>query len=479
MLLMPKLDDNSETPQYIQLYDYIKNEIVYGRIAEHTRLPSVRKLADFLAISTTPVEMAYGQLQAEGFIESKPRSGYYVQKVTDSFFQPGSGKACLVERKAFAFRDEKEYEFDFHLSKNDFSHFPFQIWRKLSNQVLRLEQKELLYYGDPQGEQGLRRQIANYLHQYRGVTCSPEQVVIGAEQHLLLSFLSMMLKNHSSGIGVENPGYVLVPATFQQHGYKIIPISLEDDGINIGELYESNVRLVSVSPSHQFPRGMIMPISKRLQLLEWAKKTNGYIIEDDYDGEFRYHGRPVQSLQGILPDTNVVYLGGFSQVLAPAICVNYMVLPETLLDAFRQLQYQLLFEQSSSRLHQKTLQLFMERGYLEKHVRKMRNIYRKKHDLLIDSIQKHFQGKAAIIGKDAGFHLLLQVDSPQTEEELIESAKSAGIRISSAAFTWLQPPKQMPKEFFIGFGGIAMDKIEEGIKRLKEAWFGCPAKSRP
>jgi GntR family transcriptional regulator/MocR family aminotransferase len=216
---------------------------------------------------------------------------------------------------------------------------------------------------------------------------------------------------------------------------------------------------------------MIMPISKRLQLLEWARAVNGFIIEDDYDGEFRYHGRPVPSLQGLLPNTNVIYLGGFSQVLAPALCINYMVLPERLLDSYRQLYDQLMFEQSSSPLLQKTLELFMERGYFAKHVRKMRNIYRKKHDALIASIQRHFQEKAVIIGKDAGFHILLQIDSPKSEEELIRLAKNAGIKISSASHTWFHPPKHQRKEFFIGFGGVEADKIEQGIKRLKEVWL--------
>ncbi|MFY0544386.1 PLP-dependent aminotransferase family protein [Brevibacillus sp. H7] len=477
MLLLPNLDEHSETPLFMQLYTYIKNEIIAGRIAEHTLLPSVRKFAEFLAISTTPVEMAYNQLLAEGFIESKPRSGYYVPKLTDPCLQVEKGQfgsSDLMERRKYPARDKTAYRYDFHLSKNDFDHFPFSVWRRLFNEILRLEQKELLFYGDPQGEQGLRYEIARYLHQFRGVSCSPEQIVIGAGSHVLLTFLSLLLKQHSTSIGVEEPGYPLIFTTFRQHGFQVVPISLEHDGIDLKDLYESRVRLVYVTPSHQFPQGMIMPVAKRLQLLEWAKQANGYIIEDDSDGEFRYHGRPVPSLQGLLPDTNVVYMGGFSKALAPAIRISYMVLPEALLDAYHELEYNLLFEQSSSPLHQKTLQLFMQRGYWEKHVRKMRNIYRKKHDVLVGTIQNTFQERAAVIGKGAGLHVLLRINSPHSERELTRMAKSAGIRISPASYTWMQPPEEERKEFFVGFGGLSLQEIEQGIKLLFQVWFGEP-----
>jgi GntR family transcriptional regulator/MocR family aminotransferase len=474
MMLLPKLDEHSNTPLYVQLYNYIKQEIVSGRLAEHVKLPSVRKMADFLGISTTPVEMAYNQLLAEGFIESKPRSGYLVQKLPAPYLMLGNGltdsSGWFKKRKVPA-RDTTVYTYDFHLSKNDFSCFPFTIWRRLLNQILRQEQKDLLFYGDPQGERGLRQEISRYLHQFRGVVCFPEQIVIGAGSHVLLTFLSLLLREHAREIGVENPGYPLISLTFQQHGYRVRPISLEEDGISIGELYESNVRLVYVTPSHQFPRGMMMPVAKRLQLLEWATQVNGFVIEDDYDGEFRYHGRPAPSMQGLLPQSRVIYMGGFSKALAPALRINYMVLPEILLDRYHELEYETLFEQSSSPLLQKAMQLFMERGYWEEHVRKMRNVYRKKHDLLVETLEETFQEKGEIIGKGAGLHVLLKVHSPRSERELIEKAKRAGIRMSSAAYTWMKPPTEERKEFFIGFGGVPLVQIEKGIRLLHKVWF--------
>ncbi|MFG0211762.1 PLP-dependent aminotransferase family protein [Brevibacillus porteri] len=471
MLLTPNWQENDNEPQYVQLYAYLKKEIVAGRLSVSSKLPSVRKLADLLGLSTTPVEMAYQQLLAEGFIQSKPRSGYYVEKLPDPEVKPGAGASTQTIQRPMV-RDEREYVYDFHLSRNDFSLFPTIIWRRLYNETLHIEQLENLFYGDPQGEAGLREQIADYLHRYRGVACSPNQVVIGADQFGLLSLICLMVKPQFQRIGVENPGYLLFANTFRQHGYDVVPISLTEDGISVSELYESGVGLAAVSSAHQYPRGMIMPISKRLQLLEWAKNVGGYIIEDDYDGEFRYHGRPIPSMQGLLPDANVIYMGSFAQVLAPAIGIWYMVLPESLLDTYHNLLRETLLEPSSSRLHQRTLEAFMEKGYFEKHVRKMRKLYRKKHDALLLAVHKHFGERATVIGADAGFHVLLRVNSERSEEELKKLAIQAGVRASSASFTWLVPPKPLPKEFFLGFAGIPLEKIEPGIEALSQAWFG-------
>ncbi|MBY0123564.1 PLP-dependent aminotransferase family protein [Bacillus sp. S/N-304-OC-R1] len=471
MPIIPLLNENSDVPLYVQIYHYIKNEIISDKIPKNSRLPSIRKLANFLSVSTTTVENAYLQLMAEGFIESKPKSGYIVLNLPDPVLSLNRENTNARSSQNYPKFDATNYRYDFHFSMNDFSIFPFQIWRRLYAEVLQQEHKHLLFYGDLQGEKELRYEIAKYLYQYRGVICTPEQIVIGANQFQLISLLSIMFKSYTTSIGVENPGYLTMPSVFRNHNYKVFPISLERDGINIQEIYEKDIQLVCVSPSHQFPRGMTMPISKRLQLLEWAKEVNGFIIEDDYDGEFRYHGRPIPSLQGLMENANVIYLGGFSQILAPAICVNYMVLPEKLLEAYHFHKNEMLVDQSSSRLHQKVLQLFIERGYLEKHIRKMRNIYRTKHDLVVRSVQKYFQDRARLIGKDAGFHVLLQIDTNKSEEELIALSKKASIRIVPASFTWIEPAENRPKEFLLGFCGIELDKIEDGIRTLNQAWF--------
>jgi GntR family transcriptional regulator / MocR family aminotransferase len=474
MLLIPKFDSANQAYYYDRLYKHIKTEILSGRIGEGTRLPSIRKLADFLSVSTTPVETAYQQLLAEGFLESRPRKGYFVQSLSHAAAVPSTRNESLditIHPEDLP-KGKSAYTYDFHISRNDFTHFPMRIWRKLLNHILLSEQNDLLYYGDAQGERGLRSELANYLHQFRGIDCSPEQIIIGSEQHWLISLVCMMLKGKISKIGAENPGYRLIPETFKVHGFEVEPIPVRREGVCAEDLYNSGVRLVSITPSHQFPRGITLSVSKRLQLLDWAKKTNGYIIEDDYDGEFCYRNKPIPALQGLDPEANVIYLGGFSQALTPDICIHYLVLPKSLLSNYQQLRSRLYFEQSSSRIYQRTLQLFIQQGHYERHIRKMRGLYQKKHDALVQSIERHMGKHAEVVGRNAGFYILLRVYSPKSEGALLQLAEEAEVGIASASFTWLTPRREcdQPGEFLIGFAGIDLERIDDGIKLLADVW---------
>ncbi|MGC5774586.1 PLP-dependent aminotransferase family protein [Paenibacillus pabuli] len=485
---LPKLEENDRIPIYVQLSDHIKKEIIQRELAEHSKLPSVRKLAEMLGISTTPVEWAYQQLIAEGYVYSQPRRGYRVRPMMDRYskiqvpMRTGHENMVIHEQhyhnhskiERNAIRPTRVVEFDFHMSRNDFSLFPFGKWQQYANRIWREEAEELLFYGDPQGEWGLRCEIAHYLGQFRGVNCSPEQIVIGAEQHLLMSLLVQTLL-HLDGlqsIAVENPGYRLLPGTFRNYGYPIVPIPLDDEGLDILELNRVGVKLVGVSPSHQFPLGTTMPIARRMALLDWAERMGAYIIEDDYDGEFRYHGRPIPSMQGLREGSRVIYMGGFSQVLAPALCIHYMVLPKELMGSFREMYKTILFEQSASRLHQRTLEMFMHEGELGKHIRKVRNVYKRKHDLIIQAIRQYFGEKVEIIGQNAGFHLVLRMGSTQTAAELVAAALSAGIQISSAEYLWTDGsgPADGKREFIIGFAGMESERIGPGIAALAKAW---------
>ncbi|MGN7414939.1 MocR-like pyridoxine biosynthesis transcription factor PdxR [Paenibacillus sp. SAF-068] len=486
MIKLPKLDDNDNAPIYVQLSDHIKREIIHGEWTEHSRLPSVRKLAEMLGISTTPVEWAYQQLIAEGYIYSQPRRGYRVRAMVDSYHamqiektvtqtdgQAPQAQTTWSDHQAI--RPARAVQYDFHMSRNNFSLFPMAKWQQTVNQIWREEAKELLFYGDPQGEWGLRCEIAVYLAQFRGVSCSPEQIVVGAEQHLLMSLLAQTLL-HMGGsqhsIGVENPGYRLLPGTFRNYGYQVVPIALDHDGMNLTELEQTGVKLAGVSPSHQFPLGMTMPITRRLALLDWAERTKSYLIEDDYDGEFRYYGRPIPSMQGLRDGSRVIYMGGFSQVLAPALCIHYMVLPEELMDHFRDMYKMVLFEQSASRLHQRTLEVFMREGELGKHIRKMRNVYKRNHDLIVRAIQLHFGDRVEIKGQHSSFHLVLRMAATPSSQELVTKAIEAGIQISSTEYLWANgsEPADGKREFIIGFAGIEPDRIEPGIAALARIW---------
>lgn len=213
-----------------------------------------------------------------------------------------------------------------------------------------------------------------------------------------------------------------------------------------------------------------MPLSRRLELLEWANAVDGYLIEDDYGGEFRYQGKPVPALQGLVPNDRVIYLGGFSQVLAPDICIHYLVLPEHLVPRFRALRRHILFEASASGIHQRTLERFIQEGHFERHIRRMRNLYRKKNRQLVASLTSHFGKQAAVTGDSAGMHVILNVKSRLPEAQLLQLAGQASVRIASAAFYWEAPPETELKSFMLGFGGIPFDRIDEGVARLQEAW---------
>lgn len=467
--------DDSSVPLYVQLYRYMKQQISAGLWLHPSRLPSVRRLAEMLDISTTPIEMAYQQLLAEGFIASKPRSGYFVQWLADTPFalpmESASPKGPMLKRHHY-------FKYDFHISKNEYEYFPMTEWRKAYSRCLQENSTaEMLFYGDPQGEEGLRCQIANYAKSFRGVACTPEQVIIGSDPFPLLDLISRLLLPYGKSIAVENPCYPQQPEVFRQKGYDVIPIPVLEDGISLLALQSSGASFVTVTPSHQFPTGVIMPISRRLALLQWAQETGGFIIEDDADGEFRYYGRPIPSLQGLLLDSRVIYLGGFSQVLSPALGVQYMILPKVLLPDYHRLKFQLFLDCTASKLNQMTLERFIRDGYVERHLRKMRMILRKKHDRLISSIQRHFGEHAQISGTGSGFHLMLRLNHPLSEEELQTLAEIRGIRVSSAAYTRMLPANEPSgsdrRAFILGFGGLKEDEIEAGIKLLAECWLGA------
>lgn len=472
MLYTPDLHCSPKLPVYIALYEAIKRDIVGGKLRPHDRLPSIRVQAQNLSISTTPVETAYQQLIAEGFMESRPRRGFYVTPLPDSY-----GKLTLEGRQSPALdvsspgAVDLAYSYDFHMSKNDFSCFPIGIWKRLLNYTLREEYDELLYYGDPQGEAGLRDELAAYLYRFRGVLCGREQIVIGAEQHLLMNYLAATMRDISTGVAVENPCYPLIASTFQAQGYELFPVTEADKGISMSRLHSTPARIVAVSPSHQFPGGRVMPFNERLNLLEWAKENRAYILEDDYGGELRYHGQPVPALQGLDPTANVIYVGGFSQILAPDLCIHYMVLPEALLEPFHNIRRRLMFELSSSRIYQHTLQRFIEHGYFEKHVRKMRNLYRKKNRKLADTLEAQFQGLGEVMNAEAGLHIILKLKTPASEKEMVDAVRPYGIRVAAAApFYSGDKCQSEERKFIIGFGGIELERIEEGVCRLRELW---------
>ncbi|WP_332634444.1 PLP-dependent aminotransferase family protein [Halalkalibacter flavus] len=472
--LTPKLDETSGEALYMQLYHYIRDEIVAGRIPTNNRLPSIRRLSAHLGVSRTPVALAYDQLLAEGYIRSKPRSGFFAAEVETFTSSPPTSlvrsQSTVLPSlpRAYHAPQEEMVLYDFGYGSVDLESFPLTKWRKLMNRCLLPENSRLLLYGDLQGEPELRAEIATYLHQIRGVRCSPEQIVVGAGTYHSLDLLFQLLKKDVTCMAVEESVNDGVKALFEQFRFDCRPLRLESDGIQIEEVYASKAQAVYVTPSHQFPFGMTLSVNKRIKLLHWAKEQQAYIIENDYDGEFRYNGRPIPSLQSLDNDGRVVYVGTFSKALTPSFRLSYLVLPHALLEQFRFRRHS--YDQLASPIFQKTLQLFMQSGDFERHMRKMRSLYHKKHDMLLQAIRHAFQGIADIIGVGSGLHILLRVRNGMSESQLVHTAKQKGVNVYPTSVYALEQELTATSTVLLGFGGLSETDIRAGIELLKRAW---------
>ncbi|MEJ8547676.1 PLP-dependent aminotransferase family protein [Brevibacillus borstelensis] len=491
---------------YLQLYAYFREEIQTRRLPPGTRLPSVRSISRNLQISKTTVETAYHQLLAEGYIESRERSGFYVveweedgvaapsghnggnaaassflnghrqesqQAAENAAAVPGAlqlpGGLPADSQAAHSVRRQKEnIRYDFHQARVDADHFPYDLWRKYSNQCMRRENRDILYYGDRQGERGLREEIARYLQHARGVACTPDQIVIGAGTQILVQVLCFLLTLNGRVVAMEEPGYDGVRAVFQHLGYQVVPIPLDEDGIDVEVLEASGAPLIYITPSHQEPTGAVMPYARRIRLLQWAARSGSYIIEDDYDGEFRYYTRPIPSLQGLDTNERVIYLGTFSKSLLPSIRISYMVLPPALLQVYGNQLYE--YDQTASRIHQETLALFMKSGEWERHIRKMRTLYSKKHEVMLGCLHACFGQRVHVTGQNAGLSVTVEVLSNLSAEELTRHALAAGIRVYPTTRKWMDKPKDSLPAFQFGFGGLSAEDIEQGIRLLAEVW---------
>ncbi|ETI68265.1 GntR family transcriptional regulator [Neobacillus vireti LMG 21834] len=462
--ITPVFDHKSKDPLYIQLANYIKQEILTGRIKPKEKLPSKRHLSTYLGLSLNTIQAAYDQLGAEGYLENKPRQGLFVTMLEDDIF-PNHEYPPQLEPKSE--QVHTNVKIDFNSGNVDLEHFPFAIWRKLTNQSLYDDQSEFFNIGNPQGEQQLREEIAKYLFSSRGARCSPDQIVIGAGTQVLIGLLSLLIgKDHTYAL--ENPGFHRTRAVLEDLGAHTISIRLDEDGIDVKKLKDSTANVVYVTPSHQFPYGMVMPIQRRMELLSWAEEKGGYIIEDDYDGEYRYKGKPIPSLQGLDANGNVVYLGTFSKSLIPSIRISYLVLPQTLLQKYQ--DHFTIYKQTASRLHQIPLSRFMNEGHWQSHLNKMRTLYRKKQNTLIHSINKYMGDNVNIIGEKSGLHIVLEAKNGMPEKELINRAMKVGVKVYPLSIYYSGPNDSQESKVLLGFGGLTVEEIEKGIRLLTTAW---------
>lgn len=458
-MLIISLDQNSKVPMYEQIYKFIKDEIKSGNLSVHTKLPSSRNLATHLQISRSTVDLAYNQLVSEGYIESVPKSGYYVLNIGDLIHISNN------ETKPNVINTPKspKMKYDFSPFAVDISSFPFATWRKLSNQCMNDMNQGLFLLGENQGDIALRKAISNYLHESRGVNCDARRIIIGAGSDYLLQLLSQLLPRNSK-ICMENPTYKRAYHILNGMGFPIIPIGMNEEGVSLKQIEQSDGNIVYVTPSHQYPLGVVMPIKSRLELIRWAANDSSrYIIEDDHDSEFRYIGKPIPSLQGIDTFDRVIYMGTFSRAIAPAIRVGYMVLPEELYKKYQQEYY--YYASTVSRIDQAIICEFIVGGYFERHVNKMRKHYKNKHDLLLKAL-KVFGNYIRITGENAGLHLVVEFLQERSEEELIRKASEQGIQLYGLNRHYITEEKSKYPTILLGYANVSEDDIQDGIQLL-------------
>lgn len=457
------LEPKSEVPLYEQIYQYIKGDIQKGRISAGEKLPSTRSLAKYLEVSRSTVELAYEQLISEGYIESVPYKGTFVLDVKELY--------RLKPRRATVYRQEEKKSdilYDFSPHGVDLKRFPYQVWRKLSKDVLSEDKSELFRMGDPQGEYGLRKSVVSYLYQARGVNCTPEQVIIGAGNDYMLLLLHTVL-GHDHKIAFENPTYRQAYKMFERLGYPVCTVDMDKYGMEARILKKTDADIAYVMPSHQYPLGIIMPIKRRMELLAWADEREGrYLIEDDYDSEFRYKGKPIPALKGYDVSEKVIYIGTFSKSIAPAIRMSYMVLPESLLQIYKEKCR--FINPTVSRVDQMILQRFIEEGYYERHLNRMRAVYKGRHDVLLNCLRP-FSDICRISGENAGVHLLLTFQDGRTEEEVIRLARKEKVAVYALSSYDTQRSRKKQASVLLGYANMDELQIKEAVEILKKAWM--------
>lgn len=460
------LDTEGKTPLYRQIYDYIRNEIQCGSIRSGEKLPSTRSLCRHLEVSRSTVELAYEQLLSEGYIEAQPCRGYFAAQIEGMYrIVPEKTEKPEHERKK-----ETSCRYDFTPNGVDLKSFPYNIWRKLSRECLSDDRSELFRLGCPQGEYGLRKAISGYLHQARGVRCTPEQIIVGAGNDYLLMLLASIL-GPGHRVALENPTYRQAQRLFRNLSYEVCTVDMDRKGIKVDELEASGADIAFVMPSHQYPLGIVMPIKRRMELLSWAERSCGrYIIEDDYDSEFRYKGKPIPALQGSDGAGCVIYIGTFSKSIAPAIRMSYLVLPEPVLRIY---QERCSFISSTvSKVDQMILQKFIEDGHYERHLNKTRALYRNRHDVLLAEL-KNLGPDVSVSGENAGVHLLLHFRDGRKEEELIQRAAEKGVKVYGLSEYCVGGSGNLSENecvILLGYANMNEDRIREAAGLLREAW---------
>jgi GntR family transcriptional regulator/MocR family aminotransferase len=448
------LDQNSKIPLHIQLYNELKNDII-SEYKINDKLPSIRKIASTYNLSKTTVESAYSQLVAEGYIDSFPKSGYFVVDTLISNFPQQKNINQTQDIK-------KEYRFDLHPARLEKGLFPIKLWKRLFNKEID-ENIDMGRYSDPQGEYDLRDEIAKYLQSSRAVKCEADQVVVCNGFADGMNLIARMFNSKKDPFTLEDPGYYIAYKVFDAYGYDIQKLPIDKNGIILKNLEKLDTKLLYITPSHQYPTGATIPIANRQKLLSWAKQSDTYIIEDDYDSELNYSNRPIPSLQGLDNDEKVIYVGTFAKSLSPALRVSYVVFPWHLIDTYKK-QYD---DIKVSLITQKTLKAFMKEGHWEKFLRKVRTINKKKHDLLKELLLTKLKDTVKIESIGAGLTIHINPNVPFDMEKFKQKAEQNSIKLyfakTTSGGTW--------DAIRLGFGGFSLEDIVLFMDIFEVIWY--------
>lgn len=457
-MLTYNIEERKDKPIYLYLYECIKKDIEKGVLAKNEKLPSKRMLAEHLKISVLTVQNSYFLLQNEGYIYTVIRSGYFVSDIEDLLVKP---KAVNVVNNI---AKKQDYFMDFCENITNMEQFPYSVWTKIIRKELTYN-SELLKRPPSQGVYSLRKALSDYLYRYRGMSILPEQIIIGAGTEYLYGLLIKILGKDKK-YAVEDPGYNKISQIYDAEGVQTAFVELDNNGISVEKLKLSKADVVHVSPAHHFPSGIVMPIKRRYELLNWANgEPNRYIIEDDYDSEFRYNGKIIPTMQSIDSSEKVIFINTFSKTISPGIRISYMVLPLHLIAIFKA-NFD-FYSCTVSSIDQYVLATFIKEGYFERHINRMRKLYRQKRDVVINSLQNSPLGKSVTITEEeSGLHFILQINTHVSDEELVLLAKEKGLNISCLSQYAYNKNVINSGMLIVNYSGIDVSKIDEAIAVL-------------
>lgn len=464
-------------PLFRQVYSRLREAILAGRLRAGDRLPSTRALAEQLGISRTVVLLAYDQLLAEGFATARSGSGTYVSEhlsdgppirakisVRLRLSRYGRTAAKAAPSIDFPGRRPVPLRYDFaYGGRGDIEAFPFAMWRRILLRHMRKAPVRELDYGIAAGSFALRQAIAAHLRRSRAVLCDPSQVIVLNGSQQALDLIARVLVDRGNTVAIEDPQYQGTREIFRTAGAKLHPVAVDGDGLDPRKL-PGGARLAFVTPSHQFPTGAILPLARRLVLLDWARREHAVIVEDDYDGEFRYDGQALESLQGLDREGRVIYVGTFSRTVFSALRIGYLIAPKSLIGAFTSAKW--LCDRHTATLEQETLAEFIASGMYERHLRQLRRRNAARRAALLEAVRRYMGNNVEVAGDGAGTHVVLLPRRRASEAEIVARAASSGVGVYGMSRYYVGRPRRAG--LMLGYSAISEQKIQEGIRRLAE-----------